>query len=64
MKNNVLDSRNDGQHNMEEENPMSVDSALVMENANSILNATRNSTLEMFNFQKWVIDNISSIENK
>ncbi|XP_059068185.1 uncharacterized protein LOC131858755 [Cryptomeria japonica] len=60
----VSDSRNDVQHNMEEGNPRSVDSTLVMENVNSILNAARNSTLEMFNFQKWVIDNISSIQNK
>ncbi|XP_059065573.1 uncharacterized protein LOC131857306 [Cryptomeria japonica] len=59
----ISDRRNDVQHNMEEGNPRSMDSASIMENVDSILNVAKNSTLEMFNFQKWVIDNISSIQN-
>lgn len=49
---------------MEEVNPKSVSSVQGRETMDSILNATRNSTLEFFNFQKWVIENISSIQNK
>ncbi|XP_059073267.1 uncharacterized protein LOC131874065 [Cryptomeria japonica] len=51
----VSDNRNDAQHSTEEGNPRFVVFAPVMENADSILNAARNSTLEMFNFQKWAL---------
>lgn len=60
----VSDNRDDAQHNMEEGNRRSEDSTPDMKNVDSILNATRNNTLEMFNFQKWVVDNITSIQEK
>lgn len=65
-KNNpyISDSMNEAQHTTEERNPRSVGSTPVMENADSILNVARNSTLNMFNFQKWMIENISIIQNK
>ncbi|XP_059070788.1 vegetative cell wall protein gp1-like [Cryptomeria japonica] len=49
---------------MEEGNPRSEDSTQDMEDVDTILNVVRNSSLEMFNFQKWVVDNITNIQEK
>lgn len=49
---------------MEEGNSRSEDSTQDMEDVDTILNATRNNSLEMFNFQKWVVDNITNIQEK
>ncbi|XP_059069456.1 uncharacterized protein LOC131859561 [Cryptomeria japonica] len=43
-------NRDEVQNNMEERNPRSEDSAQDMEDTDTILNAARNNSLEMFNF--------------
>lgn len=60
----VSDRRNVAQHTTKEVNPNFVISAQGMETTDSILKAAKNSTVEFFNFQKWVIENITSILNK
>lgn len=62
------DSRNVTLNSKEDDNPNSVDTKQGRDSANTILNTTcnctRNCTLESFNFQKWVVDNITSMQSK
>lgn len=60
----VSDSINVAQNSMEEANPKSVSSEQGRDTEKTILNAARNCMLESFNFQKWVIENITSIQSK
>lgn len=60
----VSDSRNVVQNSTEEANPKSMSSKQGRDTTDSILNVAQNCSLESFNFQKWVVENITSIKSK
>lgn len=58
------DNRNVALNSKEDDNPNSVVTEQGRDSMNTILNTARNYALETFNFQKWVVDNITSMQSK
>lgn len=59
-----LDGKNVAPNSKEDDNPNSVGTEQGRDSTNTILNTARNYTLECFNFLKWVVDNITSMQSK
>lgn len=57
-------SKNEALNPKEGDNPNAEETEQSKDFADTILDIARNCTLEFFNFQKWVVENITSMQGK